>query len=211
MVFAQAIAIVVPRGMQRSVEHVVDSGRSTKWAAPVGWLVAVSVGLLAWWLSFGWLFAVVVAAPAALAARVDLTSRRLPNRFILLTLVPTIVAMLAESTVTCAMNAVGAVTLGMLAMGVGPFVTHAVAPESMGFGDVKLTVVLGAALGTWAPVLGVVALAIASTIAVVESIVRRSTAIAFGPALVAGFLVTVLFASPLAAQLGGMSSGWLRW
>lgn len=175
-----------------------------------GWFATAAVAVLAWWLSFGWLFAVVVAVPAALAARVDVKSRRLPDNLVL-TLVPTIAAMLAESTVIGALAAVGAVALGMLAMGLAPFITHALAPESMGFGDVKLTIVLGAALGTWAPVLGVAALAVASTIAVVEAIVRRRTAIVFGPALVAGFLVTVVFASLLVDRLGGLASGWLRW
>jgi len=200
----QAEVIVIPSGVSLAATHV-------RWAALLGAAAFAATGLYAWSLSFGWLFAALVAAPACLAARVDLVSRRLPDHLLLISLVPTLVATVAESTTIGAPQAVGAVVLGMLAMGLGPFVMHTVAPGSMGFGDVKMTLVLGAALGTWAPVLGVPALAGASLIAVVESLIRRRSAIAFGPSLVAGFVIAALFASPIVSRLGGMSWGWTRW
>lgn len=207
----QAVAVVVPAGTHRSASRIADTVRSAHWFAPVGGFSLAAVGLLAWWLSAGWLFVVAVTLPAALAAHIDITSQRLPDQLVILALVPTVVATVAESSSAGMPEAVGAVALGMLAMGCAPFVTHGCAPGALGFGDVKLSFVLGAALGTWAPALGLAALAAASLIAVTESLVRRRSAIAFGPALVAGFVVTAVFASPLTARLGGMSLGWLRW
>lgn len=210
----QATAVMVPSGTHRSASRIADMVRSAHWAAPVAGLLLAALGLLAWWLSAGWLFAAAVALPAALAAHIDVTSHRLPDRLVLLALVPTMVAlaaMVAASSAVGMPGAVGAVVLGMLAMGCAPLVAHGCAPAALGFGDVKLSFVLGAALGTWAPALGLAALAAASLVALTESLVRRRNAVAFGPALVAGFLVATVFASPLTARLGGMSVGWLRW
>jgi leader peptidase (prepilin peptidase)/N-methyltransferase len=212
VVVAEATAVVVPAGMQRSASSIADVFRSARWAVPVGAISLAALGVFAWWRSAGWLFAAAVAIPAALAACIDVRSRRLPDRLVLLALAPPMAATIAEVSTGRALETVGAVALGALAMGGPPFVTHALAPDSLGFGDVKLSIVMGAALGTWAPVLGVVALAAASLIAVTESLVRRRTAVAFGPALVVGFVATTAFASPLAARLGvGMSLGWFRW
>ncbi len=210
----QATAVVVPAGTHRSASEVADMVRSAHWAAPVGGLWLAALGLIAWWLVAGWLFVAAVALPAAVAAHIDITSQRLPDRLVLLALVPTMVAMVAmaaESSAVGMPEAVGAVVLGALAMGCAPFVVHSCAPGALGFGDVKLSFVLGAALGTWAPVLGLAALAAASLIAVAESLVRRRTEVALGPALVAGFVATAVFASPLTARLSGTSLGWLRW
>lgn len=181
-----------------------------RWVTMVGGAALAAGGLLAWWSSAGWLFASLVAAPAVIAARIDMVSRRLPDHLLLLALLPTLVAAGAEATSTGASHAAGAVVLGMLAMGFAPFVSHAIAPDSMGFGDVKMAIVLGAALGTWAPMLGLVALAIASLLALIESVVRRRTAVAFGPALVGGFIIAALFVSPLAARLGRTTWGWFH-
>jgi len=207
----QAVAVVVPAGTHRSASGIADAIRSAHWFAPLGGLSLAALGLLAWGLSAGWLFVVAVTLPAALAAHIDITSQRLPDHLVLLALVPTVVATVAESSAVGMPEAVGAVALGMLAMGCAPFVTHGCVPAALGFGDVKLSLALGASLGTWAPVLGLAALAAASLIAVAESLVRRRGTVAFGPALVAGFVFTAAFASPLTARLGGMSLGWLRW
>lgn len=204
-------AVVVSRGTHRSASRIADMVLSARWGAVVGGSSLGALGMLAWWLSAGWLFAASVALPAALAAHIDITSQRLPDQLVLLAIVPTTVAMVAESSSVGMPEAVGSVALGMLAMGIAPFATHGLAPGALGFGDVKLTVVLGAALGTWAPVLGLVALAAASLIAVTESLARRRSAVAFGPALVAGFVVAAAVASQFTARLGGTSHGWLRW
>jgi leader peptidase (prepilin peptidase)/N-methyltransferase len=211
VVVAEATAVVVPAGMQRSASNIADGFRSARWAVPVGAISLAATGLFAWWWSAGWLFAAAVAIPAALAACIDVRSRRLPDHLLLLAFAPSVAATVAEASIGAVLESVGVVALGMFAMGSAPFVTHALAPHAVGFGDVKLSIVLGAALGTWAPVLGVAALAAASLIAVAESGVRRRTEIAFGPALVVGFVATAAFASHLTARLGGMPLGWLRW
>ena len=73
---------------------------------------------------------------------------------------------------------------------------HLVSPKSMGFGDVKIAMVLGAAVGAvhWQLALVVVALAAGASATV--ALLRRMTEIAFGPGLV-GAAAFCLLAHPL--------------
>ena len=71
-------------------------------------------------------------------------------------------------------------------------VLHLVAPRSMGFGDVKAALVLGAAVGTLAWQLGLVALCAAAGLGAGVGLARRSATIAFGPFLVAGAAVALI-------------------
>ncbi|HUF97041.1 MAG TPA: A24 family peptidase [Ilumatobacter sp.] len=204
----QSPAVGVPGGTHWSSDY--PRWFNAQRVVPASAVLGAGLGLAAWALASGWLFAVAVVMPAAIAASVDLRSRRLPDWLVGLAATPTLAAMVAE-TITVSADALAAVLLGSLAMGLAIFVTHAIAPDSIGFGDVKLALVLGAALGTWAPALGLVALAVASATAIVEALVRRRTAIAFGPGLVIGFAVTAMFPEVLARLVGGMTAGWSRW
>lgn len=142
----------------------------------------------------------VAAVPVALlvgAALVDLIDRRLPDNMVA-TAAAAGVAVGAFDVLTGGHIDMTGVGLGCLAFA-GPLLAmHLVAPVSMGFGDVKAAVVLGAALGTIDPLLALLALTIASLLGVTVGFARRHRSIAFGPALVGGAVVAlVLVASPL--------------
>jgi len=78
----------------------------------------------------------------------------------------------------------------------GPLlVAHLASPAAMGFGDVKLAVALGAALGLVDPTLGVVALCVASATTAVAGIALRRGALPFGPGLVVGTTAAFALAS----------------
>jgi leader peptidase (prepilin peptidase)/N-methyltransferase len=69
---------------------------------------------------------------------------------------------------------------------------HLVSPSAMGFGDVKLAVVLGAAVGVLDWQLAVPALALAAGATATVGVVTRARTIPFGPGLLAGALVATL-------------------
>ena len=75
---------------------------------------------------------------------------------------------------------------GRIAMAVPVLILHVVSPDSMGFGDVKAALVLGAAVGTIDWRLGAVALCLAALSGAVAGVLGRRRTIAFGPCLVFG-------------------------
>lgn len=133
--------------------------------------------------------AIAALVPAVL---VDLLERRLPNRLVATAgLVGTgvlVIEMLGtHSLIDPADAVVGAFTMA------GPLlIAHLVAPASMGLGDVKAALVLGAALGLVNPILGLVALAIGSAATAIVGLAVRRRELAFGPGLVAGAVVVLL-------------------
>ncbi len=140
---------------------------------------------------------VVACIPAAL---VDVVERRLPNR--LAALAAFTVAM--SIAVAAALNHptdLGGVAVGAGTMAVPLFVMHLVSPSSMGFGDVKLAVVLGAALGAAGGQLGLVALCLACAGTATVGLARRRRHLPFGPGLVGG----AALALALAPWVGGGS------
>lgn len=132
--------------------------------------------------------AVGAMVPAAL---VDARERRLPDA-----LVGSSAVVLAVATVTS--WAVGqpvpftSMLLGALVLGAPILALHLASPASMGFGDVKAGLVLGAAVGTadWRACL--VALFVASGVGGVSGIVRRQPTIAFGVFLVVGSAIALV-------------------
>ena len=75
----------------------------------------------------------------------------------------------------------------------GPLLAlHLVSPDAMGFGDVKASIVLGAALGSVDWRLGLVALSIGAGSAAAVGLARRLHTIAFGPFLVVSAAVTLV-------------------
>jgi leader peptidase (prepilin peptidase)/N-methyltransferase len=96
---------------------------------------------------------------------------------------------------------------GAAAMTAPLLVLHLISPRSMGFGDVKVALVLGAALGTVAWQLGLLALCAAAGLGATVGLARRSATIAFGPFLVAGVAVALIgYAFGLDIALNGSST-----
>ncbi len=174
----------------RSISPFVAAGTVT--AAAVVGLGAVVIAVRLAPMSF-----VVVAAllPLIAAAIVDAAERRLPNRLVLLSIVP-VVFVCALDPFIGRLTAVGGVVLGAVFLAVPLLVLHLIAPTSMGFGDVKAAAALGAALGLIRPELALWTLCLASAITAAWGITRRARHVALGPGLVvAAFTVLLVGAS----------------
>ena len=78
---------------------------------------------------------------------------------------------------------------------------HLVSPDSMGFGDVKAAVVLGAAVGTADPRLAAVALCLAAAGGAAVGLATRQRTIPFGPFLVVASLLVLLAHDPIVATI----------
>ena len=137
----------------------------------------------------------LTVAAAVPAVVVDLHVRRLPDPLVALAAAIGLVT-LVGAAVAGASSSVGGLVLGALAMGGPMLVLHLVSPRSLGFGDVKLGAVLGAALGAMHWQLALSALALAAGMSAVVALVGRRTTIAFGPGLLVGALLA-LAAHPL--------------
>jgi len=145
-------------------------------------------------LDMGSVHLVMALVPLVAAGRVDLRSRRLPNRLLAAAVIPAGLMVVAAHgwTVTAVLSAL----LGVVVFA-GPLLAlHLINPSGMGFGDVKLAMVLGLlASGTdWR--LGIAALLLASLSSALWCLVRSRPSIAFGPPLI-GALVLVLVAHRL--------------
>ena len=125
------------------------------------------------------------------AAVVDVHERRLPDRFVGLAAAAVAVAATLGVLGGSSWTPTDLVAGGLLLA--GPLLlVHLVSPSSMGFGDVKAAVVLGAAVGSVDPVGSLVALTIASSGGAVAGVVGRQRTVAFGPPLVVGRAAALL-------------------
>lgn len=131
-----------------------------------------------------------VLAVAAVAAIVDLRERRIPDELVLLAS-----AVVVVMTVFGSASPTG-VALGAVAAAGPLLLIHVVSPAAMGFGDVKLALPLGGALGAVDPVLALVALCVASAVTAAAGLAGGRTALPFAPGLVVGaataFIVSFL-------------------
>lgn len=137
---------------------------------------------------------VVVGTPAILgvallvglgAAIVDVRTRRLPDALVALGGVPTLAGAAAAAVQGSPTVAPGA-AIGALGFGGPLLVAHLATPSGIGFGDVKLAGVLGAAIGVVDPRLGILALCIAAGLTASVGVLRQATTLPFGPGLVVG-------------------------
>ncbi len=154
----------------------------------------------------------VLAACLVTVSVIDLQLQRIPDRITFPTLavaVPLIAVVSAQHDITDSVQAAligGAAYFGFL------FVTHLIYPAGMGFGDVKLALVMGLYLGWlgWTPdypVLGPIrlvlyALMLGCVVGVVFGIgvrvvTKERGAFPFGPALAIACFTMVLFAADL--------------
>ncbi len=149
----------------------------------------------------------VVPAAAAItlgllvpAAIVDAHEHRLPDIW----LVAAVVGLLMAAAATVALG--GSVEIGMAALGAAVMcapiaLLHLASPAAMGFGDVKLSIVLGAAIGLVDWRLTLVALSLAGLLGAVYGLATRQRTVAFGPFLVLAALATMLAADPILSRV----------
>jgi len=146
---------------------------------------------------------VTVLTLAAAAALVDARSGRIPDPLVAAAVMPTLLVVASSAIAGSGAHALATVALGCLAFAGPVFAVHLISPDAMGFGDVKLAAVLGAALGLVDPRLGLLALCLAAAVTAAVGLVRRRRSLPFGPGLVLGATAAVL----IAGQIGDG----LRW
>ena len=125
--------------------------------------------------------------PLVQAAAVDVRTRRLPDRLVL----RAAVVVLAIAVFRFGDGAPG-MAAGAAALALPLLLAHLVDPAGLGFGDVKLAVVLGALVGIIDWRLAPVALGVACMSALGWATVKRVRSLAFGPPLVGGAAVVFL-------------------
>lgn len=120
-------------------------------------------------------------AAGGAAALVDLRTRRLPNRLVLIAAVAAVAGVLVGSPRAALPAAAGALGLA------GPLLAgHLLVPAGIGFGDVKLAAALGLGVGLVDARLGVLALCVASGLTALVGLATHRAALPFGPGLVLG-------------------------
>ncbi|MDQ2662260.1 MAG: A24 family peptidase [Actinomycetota bacterium] len=188
---------------QRSIKGERMPQRTARVAAAA--ITAVTFGALALRFGLSWILPALLAfgAGSTVLTLVDLAEKRLPNAVVFpalaavaLLLVP---ATLASGTWWPLLRALAGAA-GMFAV---YFVLALVSPSSMGMGDVKLSLVIGLLLGWFglnAWLVGLLAaFVVGGVIAIVALALRRVTlrgSIPFGPSMLAGALIAVLFVGP---------------
>ena len=185
---------------------------SARTIGPLGWGTAIATTVTALLATTHDAVPAASAIAVALlvpAAMVDLGEQRLPNQIIVISALVLAIGLALNSSTVLARN----VTLGVVLAAVPLLVMHLVSPRSMGFGDVKMAIVLGAAVGAVHWQLALVTIALAAGASATVALLRRMSKIAFGPGLV-GAAAFSLLAHPLmltpAALDSTISIGHLR-
>ncbi len=202
-------------GVLAVVMTMHTSNRSASASPPAPWTLRSAIGRSSRPARVEALLAAVVALACTLDGRiplstgvvlvallpavlVDVIDRRLPNRLVAGAALAGVASLIAEIVLTDIRVGAADMPAGALGMAGPLFVTHLVRPAAMGFGDVKVAVVAGAALGLVDPVAGLAALAIGSAVTALVGLVRHHRTVAFGPGLLGGAILSiVLVASPL--------------
>ncbi|MFI2102600.1 prepilin peptidase [Isoptericola sp. NPDC019693] len=187
--------------LRRALDEVAPYRRAVAWTAPVAALWAV------WASGPGWATpAVVVAAVAGVALfAVDARTHRLPDAITYPATAAVAVLLAAAAAVDGAWDAAWRALLGSLTLGAAYLVLHLVNRAGLGLGDVKLAVLLGlvSAWFGW-PVLWATAFlpflvgGVVSIVLLATRRATRTTAIAFGPYMLAGAALALTAARLLA-------------
>src|SRR3954452_23113388 len=127
--------------------------------------------------------AVATMIPATAAALADWRTQRVPDSMVIAALAPALLTVAMDAT---PMDRVLAAVVGAGAMALPLLLVHLVSPAAIGFGDVKLSAVLGCAVGVVAPRLALPALAAAAGLTLLVACCRRRAAVPFTPGLVVG-------------------------
>jgi leader peptidase (prepilin peptidase)/N-methyltransferase len=138
-----------------------------------------------------------ILVPAAVA---DLRRTTLPDRLVMRAGVTGVITGMICG-VTHGWQPAGAAVGGAAALAAPVLALHAIDPDSMGFGDVKLAAALGIPIGLVEWRLAIVVLLVAAALGIAHAAGGRHRTVPFGAALVAATAVVVVAAS--AADLGG--------
>ncbi len=168
-------------------------------ALTVAGVVLVAVAHIAW-VRRGLVIDVVAAAFLVPLVLVDIRERRLPDGLTLGGTVTLVTLLAVRGAATGNLAPVGGAVLGALAMAGLLLALHLASPSGMGFGDVKLGLLLGVIVGSRSVGLVPVALLAAGTLGAVAGVVlmvrhrRRDVTLPFGPYLVIGAAAALAFA-----------------
>ena len=185
-------------------EPLPTSWIAVQLAVPVLGLAMLATFGLKWSLiPFLWLVPVLVVAAA-----VDIRTMLIPRRIVWVGFWVGLALLTATTLVTGSVDdlvrslAGAGLYFGIL------FVTHMISPGGMGFGDVRLALLLGLYLGRIDLMLTAVGLFLACLFGVAMGLgVRRATHgrrhFPFGPGLAAGTMVAIFFWSPIISGLSG--------
>lgn len=157
-------------------------------------VVAAPVVVVPWVLAEPWWCELTVVATlliAVAAVPVDLADARIPDRIVMAAVLPVVLTLVVR-VVAGDTGDIGGVLLGAAAFAGPLLIVHGVTPGAMGFGDVKLAAVLGAALGLVDWRVCLLALCLASVATACVAIVRRRASMPFAPGLVGGAAVALL-------------------
>ena len=153
-----------------------------------------------------------LAAVAVALAVIDLDVRRLPNAIVLPSYLVAAALLAPAVLVRGDWSAAGRSLLAMSALWTFYFVLTLLYPGGMGFGDVKLAGLLGLYLGWlgWSPVwfgtfAGFLLGGAAGGVLLLARRVNRTTAIPFGPAMLAGALLALFVATPIVSWYGSLT------
>ena len=153
-------------------------------------------------LSYAFLFYLITASLLIIASFVDIARQEIPNGIV--------IALLITGALYTAFDlphwldhAIGLFAGGLPLLLVAVAAQYVFKKEAMGGGDIKLMAALGLIAG-WQLVLlalflGIVAGAVGSAIMMLFKKVKSSQAIAFGPFLAAGFMLSVFFGNGILA------------
>ncbi|WP_395153461.1 prepilin peptidase [Ilumatobacter sp.] len=176
-----ATVLTTRRSVIRSARAIGPLGQS----AAIATVITALISALQDGVAAASAISVALLVPAAM---VDIVEQRLPNQIIAASALALAIGFVLHSSGVLASN----VVLGV-ALLAGPLLfMHLLSPGSMGFGDVKMALVLGAAVGAvhWQLALVTIALAAGSTATV--ALLRRMTEISFGPGLVGAAAFSLL-------------------
>ena len=188
---------------QRSTQGERMPLRTVRFAGAV--ITAVTFGALSLRFGLSWILPALLAFAAAstVLTLVDLAEKRLPNAVICPTLAIVAVLLVPPTWASGDWIALLWAVIGAAAMFAVYFLLALISPSSMGMGDVKLALVIGLLLGWFglnAWLVGLLAgFVVGGVIAIVGLLLRRVTlrgSIPFGPSMLAGALIALLFVGP---------------